>query len=159
MFFRTKSALVALTAVAVGGVHAESHTVSFVNNCGSGTPTLIQGPNVLSTGAAYTSQGSLISAIAYLQTGSCGFNGENCLTVETTLVNPTSPGSGSSTDLTLIPPHSFSVPTGFKYSNGCDGAGAHCTSGTCTTAFHVSTDTQVQVACQTNDVDLTITFC
>jgi hypothetical protein len=47
---------------------------------------LIQGPNTLSTGGAYTSNGPLIGAIAYLQTGSCGFNGENCITVETTLV-------------------------------------------------------------------------
>ncbi|KAJ7639970.1 hypothetical protein DFH06DRAFT_1478010 [Mycena polygramma] len=159
MFFRTKSALIALTAVAVSSVRAESHTVTFSNKCGFGTPTLIQGPNVLSTGAAYTSNGPLISAIAYLQTGSCGFNGDNCLTVETTLVNPTSPGSGSSTDLTLIPPHAFSVSTGFGYYNGCDGAGADCTSGNCPTAFYVPTDTHVQVACQTNDVDLVITFC
>ncbi|KAJ7670004.1 hypothetical protein DFH06DRAFT_1293927 [Mycena polygramma] len=159
MFFRTKSALIALTAVAVSSVRAESHTVTFSNKCGFGTPTLIQGPNVLSTGAAYTSNGPLISAIAYLQTGSCGFNGDNCLTVETTLVNPTSSGSGSSTDLTLIPPHAFSVTTGFGYYNGCDNTGADCSSGSCTTAFHVPTDTQVQVACQTNDVDLVITFC
>lgn len=36
--------------------------------------------------------------------GSCGDNGEGCTLVETTLVNPTTPGSGSSTDISLIPP-------------------------------------------------------
>ena len=45
--------------------------------------------------------------------GGCGFNGEGCTLIETTLVNPTSPGSGSSTDISLIPPHSFSVTSGF----------------------------------------------
>ena len=45
--------------------------------------------------------------------GSCGDNGEGCTLIETTLVNPTSPGSGSSTDISLIPPLAFSVTSGF----------------------------------------------
>ncbi|KAJ7101881.1 glycopeptide [Mycena epipterygia] len=157
--FSVKSAAFALLAVAVSTTSAETHTVIFNNNCGHGTPMLIQGPNVLSTGGAYTINGPLSSAIAYLQTGACLFNGEGCTTVETTLRNPPSPGAGSSTDLTLIYPHAFSVTTGFGYYNGCDGAGADCTSGSCSTAFHVSTDTTVQVACQANNVNLVITFC
>ncbi|KAJ7912101.1 Glp-like protein [Mycena leptocephala] len=157
--FSVKTVAVALLAIAVSSVHAETHTVTFNNNCGHGTPTLIQGSKVLSTGGAYTIGGPLISAIAYLQTGSCGFNGEGCTMIETTLRNPPSPGAGSSTDLTLIYPHAFSVTTGFGYYNGCNGAGADCTSGSCSTAFHQSTDTTVQVACQSNDVDLVITFC
>ncbi|GAW09208.1 glycopeptide protein [Lentinula edodes] len=67
---------------------------------------------VFGTGGAYTSNGPLEAAIAYLDVG-CGANGEGCTMVETTLVNPTSPGSGSSTDITLISPHTFSVTTGF----------------------------------------------
>ncbi|KAF8190810.1 glycopeptide [Pholiota molesta] len=157
--FSLKSAFViGLAAIAVG-VNAESHTVHFTNNCGFGTPTLIQGGTVLSTGGDFTSNGPLTAAIAYLQTGGCGFNGEGCTLIETTLVNPTSPGSGSSTDISLIPPHSFSVTSGFGYFNGCDTAGADCTNANCPTAFHVSTDTGVQVACQTNNVNLAITFC
>ncbi|KAF8320240.1 hypothetical protein F5887DRAFT_1087898 [Amanita rubescens] len=150
-----------LSALAFAAViRAETHTITFQNNCGFGTPTLIQGPNVLSTGGAYTSNGPLISLIAYLQNGSqCGFNGEGCTTIETTLVNPTSPGSGSSTDISLIPPHAFSVTAGFGYYNGCDGTGADCTSSTCPTAFFKPDDTQVQVACQVDDVNLVITFC
>ncbi|KAJ7166541.1 hypothetical protein C8R43DRAFT_1095044 [Mycena crocata] len=158
MFFSLKSTAVALLALAAS-VTAERHIVTFANNCGRGTPMLIQGPNVLSRGEAHTVNGPLNSAIAYLQTGSCGFNGDGCTMVEITLKNPTTPGGGSSTDLTLIPPHAFSVTTGFGYYNGCDGAGADCTSGNCPTAFHVSTDTHVQVACQTNDVNLVVTFC
>ncbi|KAF9523718.1 Glp-like protein [Crepidotus variabilis] len=149
------------TVFAAVQVFAERHVVHFDNRCGRGTPTLIQGPNVLSTGGDYVSNGPLRSAIAYLQTGNCGFNGEGCTLVETTLVNPTSPGSGSSTDVSLIPPHSFSVTSGFGYYNGCDGVGADCTSANCPPdqAFHKSDDFQAQRACQANDVNLAITFC
>ncbi|KJA28799.1 hypothetical protein HYPSUDRAFT_154879 [Hypholoma sublateritium FD-334 SS-4] len=158
MYSFTKVFSFVLAAVAIG-VQAETHTVTFTNKCGHGTPTLIQGPNVLSTGADYTSNGPLISAIAYLQTGACGFNGEGCTLIETTLVNPTSPGSGSSTDISLIPPHAFSVTSGFAYFNGCDGAGADCTNPNCPTAFFQPDDTTVQVACQVDNVNLVITFC
>ncbi|VDC04486.1 unnamed protein product [Peniophora sp. CBMAI 1063] len=150
----------AFVFAALAGVQAESHTITFTNNCGFGTPTLrSQSGQTLSTGGAYTSNGPLVGAIAYLQTGSCGANGESCTLLETTLVNPTTAGSGSSTDLSLIAPHSFSVATGFGYYNGCDGAGADCTSASCSTAFHVPTDTQVQVACQVDNVNLAISFC
>ncbi|KAJ3724283.1 hypothetical protein DFJ43DRAFT_598374 [Lentinula guzmanii] len=149
----------ALVAAAfVAGAQAETHTVTFTNLCGRGVPTLKANGVTLSTGGAYTSNGPLEAAIAYLDVG-CGANGEGCTMVETTLVNPTTAGSGSSTDITLISPHTFSVTTGFGYYNGCDGAGADCTSASCSTAFHVSTDTGVQVACQTDNVDLAITFC
>jgi rRNA maturation protein Nop10 len=89
-------------------------------------PTLIQGGRVLSTGGDYVSNGPLVAAIAYLQTGACGFNGENCSLLETTLKNPTCAGCGSSTDVSLIAPHRFSVTTGFGYYNGCDGTGNNC---------------------------------
>ncbi|EGO03623.1 hypothetical protein SERLA73DRAFT_83713 [Serpula lacrymans var. lacrymans S7.3] len=159
MFTNLKAVALVAAVTVISGVNAESHTVTFSNNCGYGTPTLIQNGNVLSTGGAYTSNGPLTGAIAYLQTGNCGFNGDSCTMVETTLVNPTSAGSGSSTDITLIAPHSFSVTTGFGYYNGCDGAGSDCTSASCTTAFHDPSQTYVQVACQVDNVDLSITFC
>ncbi|KAF7351781.1 Glycopeptide [Mycena sanguinolenta] len=160
MFSSIKAATLAVIAVAAGKALAETHTVTFANNCGFGTPTLIgQGGAVLSTGGAYTSNGPLIGAIAYLQTGGCGFNGEGCTLVETTLVNPTSPGSGSSTDLSLIPPHAFSVTTGFGYVGACSPAGADCNNANCNTAFHQPSDTFVQVACQQDNADLVITFC
>jgi len=43
-----------------------------------------------------------------------------------------------------------------RYFNGCDGAGADCTNPNCPTAFHVSTDTNVQVPCQINNVSCDI---
>ncbi|KAK7687777.1 hypothetical protein QCA50_008996 [Cerrena zonata] len=157
MFFKVFLAIIAFT---VARVYAETHVVTFDNRCGFGTPTLrAQNGQVLSTGGAVTINGPLIGAIAYLQTGNCGANGERCTLIETTLRNPPSPGAGSSTDISLIPPHSFSVTSGFGYFNGCDGAGADCTNANCPTAFHVSTDNQVQVACQVNNVNLVITFC
>ncbi|KAF9004826.1 hypothetical protein BDZ89DRAFT_1145507 [Hymenopellis radicata] len=157
------SSLLALTfASAVALVAGESHTIHFDNRW-----EYLREPSssfqsvwaVLSTGGDYTSNGPIIGAIAYLQTGGCGFNGDSCTLVETTLVNPTSAGAGSSTDISLIAPHTFSVTSGFGYYNGCDGTGADCDNANCATAFHTSTDNWVQVACQTNDVDLAITFC
>ncbi|KAF9010683.1 hypothetical protein BDQ17DRAFT_1421026 [Cyathus striatus] len=138
---------------------AEKHTVTFENNCGFGTPRLIQGPKTLSTGDVFTSDGPLTSAISYLQTGDCGFDGIGCSLVELTLINPTCPGCGSSTDISLIPPLAFSVPVDFAYYGGCDGLGATCSTANCKTAFFVPDDNQVQVACQDNDVNLKITFC
>ncbi|KAJ7635684.1 hypothetical protein DFH06DRAFT_1336342 [Mycena polygramma] len=159
MFFSIKAATAAFLAIAVKSVFAETHTITFNNNCKFGTPTLIQGPNVLSTGGPYTINGPLRGAIAYLQTGGCGFNGEGCTLIETTLVNPTTDGSGSSTDISLIPPHSFSVTTGFGYLNGCQPAGADCDNQNCPTAFHQPGDTWVQVPCQLDNANLVITFC
>ncbi|KAJ6468836.1 hypothetical protein C8R45DRAFT_1167541 [Mycena sanguinolenta] len=160
MFSSTKAAALTVIAVAAGKALAETHTVNFVNNCGFGTPMLIgQGGAVLSTGGSYTSNGPLFGAIAYLQTGGCGFNGEGCTLVETTLVNPTSAGSGSSTDISLIPPHAFSVTTGFGYFGVCAPAGADCNNANCNTAFHQPSDTFVQVACQQDNANLAITFC
>ncbi|KAF8960638.1 glycopeptide [Flammula alnicola] len=131
-----------LIASAIIGSRAETHTVHFDNRCGFGTPTLIQGSNVVSTGGDFTSNGPITSAIAYLQTGGCGFNGEGCTTIEANLTNPTSPvGSGSNTCIV-----SCSVSSGFSYFNGCDGAGADCPDLNC-------------VACEANNVNLAITFC
>ncbi|PPR02674.1 hypothetical protein CVT26_009790 [Gymnopilus dilepis] len=95
-------------AALVMSTSAERHTVHFVNKCGYGTPMLIQGPRVLSTGQDYTINGPLTGAIGYY--------------------------------------------------NGCDGHGADCTNANCP-AFRKPDDTWVQVACQTNDVNLAITFC
>ncbi|PCH44509.1 hypothetical protein WOLCODRAFT_76465 [Wolfiporia cocos MD-104 SS10] len=155
MFFKLTVAMVAIAAALVPA-RAETHTVTFTNDCGYGTPYLrAQNGDVLSTGDAYTINGPLIGAIAYLQTGSdCGANGENCIIVETTLEN-----GYSSTDLSLIPPHAFQVTTGFGYYNGCDKTGADCTSADCTDAFHESDQTWVQVGCPVDNCDLAITFC
>ncbi|KAF9061328.1 hypothetical protein BDP27DRAFT_1488625 [Rhodocollybia butyracea] len=133
---------------------AESHTITFTNNCGRGTPMLIsQTGQVLSTGGSFTSNGP-----SYLQTGGCGLNGDFCTTVETTLVNPTSAGAGSATDVTLIPDHEFSVTSGFGYFNGCDGTGFDCTSANCPGAFTDPTNGLI-VSCEADNVDLAITFC
>jgi len=153
--------LLSTALLATHGALAESHTVSFNNKCGFGTPMLIQGPNTLSTGASYTSNGPLSSAIAYLQTGKCSFNGEQCLLAELTLNNPNPniAGSGSSVDISMIQPHQFSVATSFEYTNGCNGVGAACNDPSCKMAFRAPDDNQVQVACQANNVNLVITFC
>ncbi|KAF8160626.1 hypothetical protein B0H34DRAFT_344402 [Crassisporium funariophilum] len=138
-----------LLSLSVGHAVAEKHVISFDNKCGYGSPRLIQKGNILSTGDAFTSNGPFSSGIAYLQTGNCLLNGEGCTLVEMTLVNPSCPGCGSSTDISLIPP----------YQGGCNGQGATCSSPNCNTAFFVPDDNHVQVQCQENDVNLLITFC
>ncbi|KAH8119634.1 glycopeptide [Phellopilus nigrolimitatus] len=159
--FAKFASFLSIALLAIAGVHAESHTISFENKCGSGTPKLVQSGNTLSTGQPYTSNGPFVSAIAYLQTGNCGLNGEKCMTVEMTLQDPDSskPGSGSSADISLIPPLAFSKASGFRYENGCDGQGKACASADCTSAFRQSDQTQVQSACQANNVNLVVTFC
>jgi len=160
MAFTLLSTFTAVTLALVANVNAESHTVSFDNRCGRGTPTLIQGGNVLSTGEPFTSNGALSSFIAYLQTGECLFNGEGCTLFEASLQNPTAPGSGSSADISLIAPHAFNVAVGFSYDGSCASQGTTiCSSPSCDTAFFKPDDTFVQVACQDNDVNLLITFC
>ncbi|KAI0272429.1 glycopeptide [Gloeopeniophorella convolvens] len=154
-----KLSMFAVVAAALIGVHAETHTVKFDNKCGHGTPILKSGGVTHSTGQAVTFNGPFVAGIAYLQTGACGDNGENCVLVETTLRNPTSPGSGSSTDLSLIPPHAFQITTGFGYYNGCNGAGADCTGPNCAAAFESPPQTYKQVACEADNVNLVITFC
>ncbi|KAF7376128.1 Glp-like protein [Mycena sanguinolenta] len=151
------SALLFLAST-IGVVHAESHTVSFDNRCGFGTPQLIKGGSVLTT-TSYTSSGAFDAAIAYLQTGDCLFNGENCTLLELTMTNPVATGGGSSADISLIPPHAFSVPARIEFYGGCDGIGTTCDSQSCTTAFRQPDDTWVQIACQDNNVNLLITFC
>ncbi|XP_006460525.1 hypothetical protein AGABI2DRAFT_192200 [Agaricus bisporus var. bisporus H97] len=152
------STLAAILSTTVIGAWAETHTVHFNNRCGFGTPMLIQGPNVLSRGGDFTSNGPFRAAIAYLQNGNCGFNGDGCTLVELTLVNPTSPGSGSSADISLIPPLKFSQAASFNY-NKCGNIGASCPDANCPKAFRKPDDNFAQVACQENDAGLTITFC
>ncbi|KAG8683578.1 hypothetical protein FRC11_013352 [Ceratobasidium sp. 423] len=154
----TLTVALAITASA----QAESHTVTFKNNCGKGTPKLIQaGKTLHSGGGSYKHNGPLMAAIAYLQTGECLLNGDKCTTLETTLRNPPFPGAGSSTDVTLIPPHKFSVAVGFHYMNGCDGVGNRCGSASCCPngAFCKPDDYQSQRQCQANNVDFVVTFC
>lgn len=141
------------------GAHAESHTIKFVNQCGFGSPALVVNGNNILNGDQYTSDGPF-SAIAYLQTGYCNTNGENCTLMEMTLINPTCAGCGSSADISLIAPHAYSVQTSFAYYDGCDGVGQTCSSPSCKdNAFFVPTDNFVQKECQTDNVNLLISFC
>ncbi|KZT66165.1 hypothetical protein DAEQUDRAFT_746718 [Daedalea quercina L-15889] len=134
-------------AIAAFQANAESHTVTFTNNCGYGTPTLkSQTGETLSTGGAWTSSGSAL--------GGCGDNGEYCTLVEATLEN-----GGSAADISLIPPHEFSVTSGFGYYDGCDGTGTDCTSSSCAMAYRSADDNFAIVGCGADNVNLAITFC
>ncbi|KLO18368.1 hypothetical protein SCHPADRAFT_845100 [Schizopora paradoxa] len=160
--------LICAFAVLIGVVNAESHTLKFVNNCGKGVPTIVQGGQAVPIESEFTVQGPLQSSIGYLNTG-CLLNGEGCVLLEMNLNNPTCPGCGPSVDLSLISPHTFNVPTAFQFYGGstnafgtagsCDGLGAFCADASCSTAFHNPNDNQVQRACQLDDINLLVTFC
>ncbi|KAF5345786.1 hypothetical protein D9758_011900 [Tetrapyrgos nigripes] len=152
--FSFKSLSIVSLAALVASVNAETHTVHFVNNCGFGTPTLVLDGRILSTGADFTINGPLDGAIAFLQTGNCGPNGEGCTLIELELSN-----NISSCDISLIPPHTFSVSAGIAYTNGCDGASLTCQSATCPEAFHSASETRTGLICTVANVDITITFC
>ncbi|KAH7884181.1 hypothetical protein F5I97DRAFT_1666617 [Phlebopus sp. FC_14] len=152
----SSSLALALSLFTAISANAESHVIKFVNQCGYGSPALILDGNNILSGDQYTSSGPF-SGIAYLQTGFCNTNGENCTLLETTLINPTCTGCGSSTDISLIPPHAYSVETSFAYYDGCDGVGQTCDSPNCTqNAFFVPTDNFVQVECQSTDVSVVL---
>jgi len=155
MLFR--NAIVPAIALCTLEVLAETHIVSFTNNCGRGTPTLVQSGRILSTGGPFTAGGQFNSFIAYLQTGSCGLNGEGCTLVEGSLQNT----GFSSADVSLVPPHTFSVTSGFGYYGGdgsCNGRGFDCTRANCPGAFTNATNGLI-VQCPSNDINLAITFC
>ncbi|KAK0201323.1 hypothetical protein DFS33DRAFT_1447731 [Desarmillaria ectypa] len=145
------------TAVLVATANAESHTIRLTNRCGSGTLMLTdQGGNVLSTGN-YASNGALMGARAWLQTGACGGNGAGCTIVEMTLRNPQSPGAGSSADISIIQPgNRFTTAAAFAYFDGCDGQGKSCNNADCSNldAFHTPTDYGAQVQCEVNNVGI-----
>ncbi|KAG1730412.1 uncharacterized protein EDB91DRAFT_786443 [Suillus paluster] len=148
-----------LAIFSVVGVGAsETHTIKFINQCGHGTPCLVVNGQNVSTGQDYTVQNTF-SGIAYLQTGQCNVNGEECTLLEMNLINPTCAGCGSSSDISLISPHVFNVEASFAYYNGCDGFGADCNTPNCASAFYAPEDWYAQRACQANDVNLLIAFC
>ncbi|KAE9390741.1 hypothetical protein BT96DRAFT_889122 [Gymnopus androsaceus JB14] len=126
-------------------IRSESHTVSFVNNCGSGT---------VGIQSFFSIHSSCISLT--FNSGPCLLNGEECTTI--TLVNPTAPGAGSSVDVTLIAPHTFNVGAGFSYSDSSCG-GQTCAGEGCTEAFYGPTDYSAQTQCETDNVGVTVTFC
>lgn len=146
------------TALAVGitAVQAESHTITQINNCGSGTPVISQNFVHVADPYSYTAT-STFSAIAWLDQGNCDFEAVNCGMVEFTLLN----GGTSSADISLISPHTYTTPISWVYTGGCAGVGAACDSADCpnTDAFHVSTDYSAQRQCESDDSGLTITYC
>ncbi|KZT07548.1 uncharacterized protein LAESUDRAFT_115317 [Laetiporus sulphureus 93-53] len=149
--------LIAFVIAASAFIHviAESHTVTFVNDCGSGTPYLrAQNGTVLSTGEAYTINGPLVDGYAYLQTGACDDQGNNCTVVEFTLQN-----GDTSAIIDLVPPHVFSVATGYGFYNGCDGDGADCTVADCASAYRGGAGVYPAIPCAGDNVDLAVLFC
>ncbi|KAJ6496310.1 glycopeptide [Mycena sanguinolenta] len=156
MLFKRAIAILA----GIAGVVAETHTITFTNDCPDPDfqiPTLMQGNILLSNGTQpFTIDGPLVGAIAFLQTGRCGgfggLPGNGCGIVEMTLVNPSTAGSNSSTDINIAFPFPFNVVLSFEYFNGCDGIGSNCTNEACPAS-------QLPVSCDADNVNLAISFC
>ncbi|KAH7883342.1 hypothetical protein F5I97DRAFT_228907 [Phlebopus sp. FC_14] len=137
-----------------------THTVNMTNNCGFGvvrrntSPTLDQIPSItLATGSqSYTN--ATVQAGAFLNTGYCGPNGGNCTTVDISM-NDTM----SVVVVDLIPTHVFSVPVGFTYFNGCDGAGVSCLSADCINAIRDPSEDSGIVTCSVAGAGVLVTFC
>ncbi|EIW85937.1 hypothetical protein CONPUDRAFT_148070 [Coniophora puteana RWD-64-598 SS2] len=144
------------TAVALASfVAAESHQVTFTNNCGYGTPLfLYQGDSTPQGGT--TIQGELNGGIAWLENGSCTTDGVNCGAVEFTLQNT----GYSQADITLEPEgnHNYLYPIGFNFINGCSN-GLFCDNPNCITVASFS-PTQVPLAdCQADNCGINVIFC
>ncbi|KAH9830061.1 glycopeptide [Rhodofomes roseus] len=145
-------------------VHAqEQHIVSIVNNCGKGYPVLggLDGRQFYPTSEPVVFVGPALGLFSYLQytdddgNNVCEQNGEGCTTIEASLNS-----NGSSADISLVPPHAFSVTTGFGYYDGCDGAGLDCTNADCPGAKkHNSSQGWLPISCSAANVSLGITFC
>ncbi|KAH7912705.1 hypothetical protein BJ138DRAFT_743701 [Hygrophoropsis aurantiaca] len=123
------------------------HTVNMTNNCGFGIPTLDQIPSItLATGSQSYTNGT-VQAGAFLNTGYCGPNGGNCTTVDIAMND-----TYSTVVVDLIPTHVFSVPVGFTYFNGCDGAGVSCLTADCVNAIRDPPETSGIVTCTASGV-------
>ncbi|KAF7973264.1 hypothetical protein HWV62_15695 [Athelia sp. TMB] len=162
MFSRAAASPPLLPSLALRPLDTPFHTAVFaadlvpdsvVNNCGYGTP-MMNGPStgLISIPGGYSTGGDMTGWIVYLQTGSCGANGENCLILEGTLN-----GGYSSVDISRISPHGFNAPLGFSYTNGA--GGKECASADCScndSAFCSPTDYGAQVgSSDPNAIDLT----
>ncbi|EIM91691.1 uncharacterized protein STEHIDRAFT_182878 [Stereum hirsutum FP-91666 SS1] len=136
-----------------------SHSVTMVNRCGFGTPTLDQIPsNTLATGEGevYTND-TLDSGQIFLNDGTCGPNGGHCTTITADLGVLT--GGSSSVVVNLIPTHAFSVPVQFSYYNGCDGAGVSCLTSSCEYAIRDPPETSGIVNCTDTTASVEVIFC
>jgi len=149
------ASVLAVAALAfASGAAAESHQVTFTNNCGYGTPLFLYQGNSNPQGAT-TIQGELNGGIAWLENGSCTTNGVNCGAVEFTLQDT----GYSQADITLEPEgnHNYVTPLGFNFINGCS-TGLFCNSPTCSEASFTPTQVPL-VDCQANDCGINIIFC
>ncbi|EIW85936.1 hypothetical protein CONPUDRAFT_148069 [Coniophora puteana RWD-64-598 SS2] len=150
MFAIAAAALALATFVA-----AESHQVTFTNNCGYGTPLFLYSSDGTPQGAT-TIQAPLSGGIAWLENGSCTTDGVNCGAVEFTLVNT----GYSQADITLEPEgnHTYLYPIGFNFTNGCSN-GLFCDNSNCKNVASF-TPTQVPLAqCSADNCGINVIFC
>ncbi|KIM83674.1 hypothetical protein PILCRDRAFT_819322 [Piloderma croceum F 1598] len=139
-------------------VRAESHQVTFTNNCGRGTPLFLYQGNGNPQGAT-TIQGELNGGIAWLgNQGNCESSGVNCGAVEFTLQNT----GYSQADFTLetgsgLGNHQYTYAMAFNFINGCSN-GASCDEPNCPCAFTDPTNGCLY-QCSANNAGIHIQFC
>ncbi|KAF8600276.1 hypothetical protein BDV93DRAFT_496924 [Ceratobasidium sp. AG-I] len=140
----------------------ESHTITFQNNCGKGTPQLQRNGKILSTGEPFTQKGRHLVATAWLATDGCGPSGENCTLVELDLMNAINTTTDSSTNILIADQYKFSVPVKFQYFGSCSTSN-ECLSASCCPQGAVCNDSEPdnmsERLCLANNANVAITFC
>ncbi|KZP15747.1 hypothetical protein FIBSPDRAFT_1047956 [Athelia psychrophila] len=158
MFTYTVVAFTALASL-FGAARAESHQVTFTNNCGKGSPLfLYQGGGPQGAG---TINGELNGGIAWLgNADNCLNSGVNCGAVEFSLQNT----GYSQADITLeVGPngswgnHQWTYPVQFNFINGC-GNGLNCPAAGCSAASYSPTQVPLE-QCSANNAGIHIQFC
>eukprot|EP01117_Protostelium_nocturnum_P019854 TRINITY_DN8701_c0_g1_i1.p1 TRINITY_DN8701_c0_g1~~TRINITY_DN8701_c0_g1_i1.p1 ORF type:complete len:163 (-),score=57.50 TRINITY_DN8701_c0_g1_i1:67-555(-) len=106
-----------LLVVFLIGLATARHRINVNNRCG-GTALLMYtggGGRPINVNNGFTSPGDLRSFIIYRQGGTCGMNGENCITVEGSLFNGTG-NPQNSVNLSLVGSHKINNPASFTFA-------------------------------------------
>ncbi|KZP12275.1 hypothetical protein FIBSPDRAFT_685017, partial [Athelia psychrophila] len=128
-------AATALSFLAGARAQLESHQVTFVNNCGYGTPLFSYQLNNTAQGAT-TISGEVNGGIAWLgDQGGCEASGVNCTAVEFALQN--TGYSQAIINLIHTEGHVYTYPIAFNFTGGCSN-GLVCDSSTCPDAAYNS---------------------
>ncbi|KZP18287.1 hypothetical protein FIBSPDRAFT_933555 [Athelia psychrophila] len=151
--------LVTFAALFAGSALAESHQVTFVNNCGSGTPQFLYAGG--GDQGAGTIQGELNGGIAWLSgADNCQDSGKNCGVVEFSLQNT----GYSQADISLEVGtngewgnHLWTYPLSFNFINGCSN-GLDCPASGCSTASYTPTQVPLE-QCAADNAGINIQFC
>ncbi|KAL0477207.1 gamma-glutamyl phosphate reductase proA [Acrasis kona] len=145
------------------------HKIEVVNRCGGRALLMytgIPGGRPIDVNNGYYTDGDLRSFIIYRQGGSCGLNGENCITVEGSLFNTPDGRAQNSVNLSLVGSHKINNPASFTFAGATFKCSGRKDSATCKCgyggAYCADGDGRSGAAIRSgygNNQGLKITFC